>query len=347
MMRYLLAFTLATLFTVNTAQADQPLEADLVKRINQVIEKVRQRPLNSEDHTPWVIMHAVVPFEQNFTLLNRDTGKTVNAVDYLLTQAKFDGKRIYRDDNGIPRLPTRDITPGLRRSFLIQDHVDQYLYAYADAQVALSRQLVSEGGKVYSLQDKLEETRNGFHDRQEVGWTLVVLATYQAFDHQWQARNGKHYRTEDVMAIAIKRDPRRETEGGSHHLYGVAYCLERYLSQGGKLEGVWAEARDYLDKYLAQAKQWQQPSGELSAGVFRANRPSRSPRELVSITGHFLEWMSVAMTAEQLRQPWVVDALEALVSTMEEHPLNAFSDGGMYHAAHALIRIRDKAAPSH
>ena len=57
------------------------------------------------------------------------------------------------------------------------------------------------------------------------------------------------------MHLAIQRDPRRETDGGPHHLYGVAYALGKYLDQGGELVGVWKDAKKYLDKYVAITKE--------------------------------------------------------------------------------------------
>ena len=51
--------------------------------------------------------------------------------------------------------------------------------------------------------------------------------------------------------------------------------------------------------------------------------------------------MSLALTSEELGQDWVVKAIERLVTDMEKFPTEVFSDGGLYHAAHALRRIRE------
>ena len=310
----------------------------LSERIDKVIEKAHARPLRSDVNTPWVVMHAVVAFEKDLEVFDAEADKKRNAIDYLTRQAKYEGKLIYQDVEGVPTLMTRG--PG-DKSFLVQDHVDQYLFAYADAGVSLDREILSRKGRKFTVRDKLAFAKKGFREDQELGWTLVAVSTYVPFDEEWKADNGKKYRVEDVMRLAIGRDPRRETEGGPHHLYGVAYALRRYLDQGGKLKGTWKDAKKYLEKYAALSREYQQRDGAFSAAVFhRAARP-RTPRHLISTTGHALEWMSVAMAPDELKQEWVLKAIERLVVDLEKFPTEVFSDGGLYHAAHALRRFRD------
>ena len=49
-----------------------------------------------------------------------------------------------------------------------------------------------------------------------------------------------------------------------------------------------------------------------------------------------MEWLAVALTPEQLQEEWVCRGVEALVDMLGRQPLDAFSDGGLYHAAHAF-----------
>ena len=310
----------------------------LVVRMDKVIEKAHARPLRSDTNTPWVVMHAVVAFEKDLDVFDVETKKKVNAIDYLTRNAKFEGKMIYQDKAGIPTLKTRGRGD---KSFLVQDHVDQFLFAYADAGIPLDHEIISRSGTKFTVGDKLKFAKKGFREDQELAWTLVALATYVPFDKKWKASSGKEYDTEGVLKLAIQRDPRRETEGGPHHLYGIAYALRKYLDQGGKLRGTWKDAKKYLDKYVTISKQHQQEDGAFSAaGFYRSLRP-RTPRHLVSSTGHALEWMSIALSPEELKQDWVVKAIERLVTDMEKFPTEVFSDGGLYHAAHALRRIRE------
>ena len=47
------------------------------------------------------------------------------------------------------------------------------------------------------------------------------------------------------------------------------------------------------------------------------------------------------MPADELRQPWVRWAVARLCATLEQQPVDRFSDGGLYHAAHALRLYRN------
>lgn len=327
-------------FAAATRAAEPPVAdaelKSLLDRAGQVIEKVHGRELRSDKNTPWVIMHAVIAFEQNLDVIDAEKNQKVNAIEYLLTRATHEGRAIFRDIDGVPTLPPR------KEYFQVQDHVDQHLMAYADAGVGLDRSLIADSGKRYTIGDVLDAAKRGFKPDQELGWTLVATTTYMKFSETWMTADGQTRRIDDIMALAIRRDPRHETEGGPHHLYGVAYALQRYRRQHpGELTGVWAEARKYLDQYIDLAKRYQQEDGALSGMVFRRAAPPRTPRDMVSTTGHFLEWMSVAMDRQRLTEPWVLKAVGRLCDEMLDKPLDLFSDGGMYHAAHALRRWRD------
>jgi len=326
-------------FTIAGAPATAA-EPTLQQRIDAVIKKAHDRELRSDQHTPWVIMHAVIAFEKDMTVTDAQTGKTINAIDFLLTQATYDGKRIYRNDDGEPALPTRGISYGMKQSFKVQDHVDQFLMAFADAGVPLAAKLTADDGTTFTVADKLAAAKANLNDTQEVGWTLVAMSTYLTFDDQWKAKNGKTYDIETIMKIAVQRDTNRETEGGPHHLYGVAYALQHWQAQGGATEGTWADARDYLMRHVEIAKRHQQEDGSFSVAMFRGSALARTPRHLVWATGHTLEWLAISLTPEQLTEPWVTRAVTRLVEVMEKTPTDLLSDGGLYHAAHALRLYR-------
>ena len=333
-----LCFLLLAFLSLAGPSFARSVPTSLESRIDKVIEKAHARPLRSDANTPWVVMHAVVAFEDDLEVFDVESGGKLNAIDYLTHHAKFEDKMIYQDVMGVPTLKTRGKGD---KSFLVQDHVDQFLFAYADAGVKLDREIVSRTGRKFTVQDKLNFAKKGFREDQELGWTLVAVSTYVPFDEEWKADTGKKYRVEDVMRLAIQRDPRRETEGGPHHLYGVAYALGKYLDQGGELVGVWKDAKKYLDKYVAITKEYQQKDGAFSAAVFFRSARPRTPRQVISSTGHALEWMSVALSPNDLRQDWVLKAVDRLVIDMEKFPTEVFSDGGLYHAAHALRRFRE------
>jgi hypothetical protein len=327
-----------------TNAAESPPLSDLLERADVVIKRVQARELISERHTPWVIMHAVIAYEKEIDVHDSATKEKVNALEYLRTRAKYGGKRIFRvDAKGRPAMPTRGLRYGLKESFKVQDHADQFLMAFADAGVSLDDVIATEGGKNFKVADMLEASKSRLKKGQELGWTLVAWSQYLPMDGSWKAESGRSYSIENLVALAIKRDPRRETEGGPHHLYGIAIALEQYQREHeGELTGTWKAAREYLDRYVALARKNQQDDGQFSVAMFRSPRKADSPKQLVWATGHTIEWLCVALTAEQLKEPWVKRGVARLLQEMEKHPADAFSEGGLYHAVHALRRYKQE-----
>lgn len=347
----LLIFCLAT-----PALADKPVSPEM--RINAAIEKIRNRPLRTDQHTPWVIMHAAIAFEQKHTVATPE-GKTLNAIGFLLDGARDDEKntRLYHTQPGYPDIRTRGIAPGFRKSFILQDHVDQFLYCYADADVPLTakgKATEPDGSdQAFTVQDLLDASLRTFKPNQELGWTLVVTSHYLPIDKTWKTGDGAVIGIRDILILALRRDANRETEGGPHHLYGIAYALNEYqkANPGKPLEGPWKLARAYLDKHVAIVKEFQNEDGSFSSAMFRRKQRPPNARLMVWSTGHTIEWLTVALDAETLKEDWVRRAVLALADTINQaelksednpHKLKDLSEGGMYHAAHALIRWRDK-----
>ena len=130
--------------------------------------------------------------------------------------------------------------------------------------------------------------------------------------------------------------------GGTHRMVGVSMALNRHLAEGGELIGIWKEADDKLRDCIEKAQRNQQPNGTLSTNYFE--RPGNSPDIGVQInaTGHTLELLTYAMTTEQLREPWVVRAVERLCDLFEMTRHETVECGRLYHAAHGLVLYRHR-----
>jgi hypothetical protein len=213
--------------------------------------------------------------------------------------------------------------------------------AFADADVPLTQAIIADGGRQFDVEDMLDASKKTFSPTQELGWTLVAMTHYLGTDKSWLTASGDTFSVSDVLALAAKRNINRETEGGPHHLYGMAYALKSHTGTGGKLVAAWKMGRDYLDHHIKLAKKYQRPDGSFSARMFRDSRQADSSRQLVWATGHMLEWLSLALTPAQLQEDWITRAVARMVKEINTAELSTLSDGGMYHAAHALRRYRD------
>lgn len=306
------------------------------------LAKVRSRKLSSTDNTPWVAMHAVIAFEKEMEVTSVAAGKSVNAIEYLCNEATYDGKRIFRAIGGRPVLPTRDLTFGLTQSYVVQDHVDQYLYAFAGAGVPLGQKITADDGTPFTVADMVSASKLGFRPTQELGWTLVALPIYEGIGTSFTNDQGNTYSMSDLIGLAAQRVSSQEAEAGTHHLYGVAFALDAHLKAGGTLDGNWLTARRYLDWHITRARETQKADGSFDMAAFGNWQEADSPSLRVWGTGHMLEWLYFALSVEQLREDWITRALKRVTADLLNFETSVFSDGGFYHAAHAL-KLHQKA----
>jgi hypothetical protein len=324
------AFAVATASWQVTSEPQTARTADrasLSERIDGVIAKVKARKLRSDQQTPWVIMHAAIAFKSGATVYDAESGEEVEAIDFLLTRAKYENELMFRVVDGTPTLP---------RVPAVEHHADQYLMMLALADISQRRMLRAGPGERYRVADLIEAAKLGFQDDQEVGWTLVALSTYLSFDDKWRAANGQMYEIADILARGIEKDPRQEAEGGTHHLFGVSYAYRKHARDHVELNGVWRDAKMYLDGHVQTVRRFQLDDGAFSAGLLKEQKYPKSPSDLVFSTGHTLEWLAFALSKKELAKPWVERAVQRICQEIELHPLDAFSDGGIYHAVNAL-----------
>ena len=60
----------------------------------------------------------------------------------------------------------------------------------------------------------------------------------------------------------------------------------------------------------------------------------------MSTTGHVFEFLAMGMTDEELKQPWMTEAANALCGLFEETREMPVECASLYHAAHGLILYR-------
>jgi hypothetical protein len=303
--------------------------------IEQALAKVKGKQLRGDQDSPWVIMHGVIAFGKDLDVYDAVKHEKVNAIEFLLNRATVRGKRIFKDRAGGPDLPVG------KQSVLVQAHVDQYLMSLADAGVPLDYKLTTDTGRIFTVADLLNRSRRHFKASDELAYTLVALSTYMPLSEQWTTDEGEKYLIEKIVELAVYRDPRIETCEGTHHLYGVAYALAKYRAQGGRDKEVWTKAQNYVRNYVEQARSFQQEDGAFSGAGFHGSFAPVSPRNMMDTSGHTLEWLTVALSADELQEPWVRKAVRHLCEEILRHPLKDFNDGGLYHAAHALRRYRE------
>ena len=308
----------------------------MASNVKAALLKVQGRNLNSRDHTPWTINSALFALGKNLDISVIESGKTLKAAEYLCTEARYANQRIYRTLNGFPALPTRDISYGMTESFKIQDHVDQFLSVLGEVGIPATQQIIGDDGTTYTVADLERASEKGFRPSQELGWSLISLAVYNGLDKPFTNDQGQTYTISDILTLAIQRDTSMEARWGAHHLYAMAYLLQMRMNAGGTFDAPWVNSRSYLDRHVRLGRQYQQADGAFSGNMFSGSSYPATPDDLLETTGHMMLWLNVALNPDQLREDWIVRAVNRLAVEIINKDFAMFGESGIYMSAHAL-----------
>src|SRR5690606_12528566 len=129
----------------------------------------------------------------------------------------------------------------------------------------------------------------------------------------WTDSSGKSWSIADLVQIEVDQGLEGAACGGSHRLIGLAMALNRHKKQGRAVEGPWAAAEKLIQEQgIANSRKFQNPNGVFSANYF--SRPGSSPdlAENLGTSGHTLEFLTLALDDEQLREPFMMHAANYL-----------------------------------
>ena len=130
--------------------------------------------------------------------------------------------------------------------------------------------------------------------------------------------------------------------GGTHRLFGLTWAYHLHLKRGGKKEGVWKDTADKLQFYKERAHSLQNPDGSFSTDYFKGPAKKADPQLRIGTTGHTVEWLSLAMTDEELKSRWMQEAVHALAMMILNMGDQSVESGSLYHAAHGLHLYYDR-----
>src|SRR5262249_38621348 len=106
--------------------------------------------------------------------------------------------------------------------------------------------------------------------------------------------------------------------------------------------GGWKAADDTIQKYLGEAKKFQNPNGSFSSNYLERAGSVPDAALTLNTSGHVFEFVAVALPDEQLRAPWMKQAAANLCSLIRKTKGMSVECGGLYHAAHGMIVYRER-----
>jgi hypothetical protein len=317
------------------APAPIPILAAHKDRIDAVLKHVRQRDLLT-DHGFWTIFHGILGMGPNDAmLLNPVTKKRVNAVDYIASGGSIRGLEFIPKADGVEVITM----PG---SIIGQGHQDDFLSVLTAWDLPRDKKFLVNG-RDYTFDDFIRQARAhaSVTNNEELSWTIIIVSQYYGPDHRWTNNRGESLNVEDMARYELGQ-PIADSPvcGGTHRLFGLTWAYYLHRKAGGKKEGVWKQVADTIADYEGRARQFQNPDGSFSTRYLEGPDDVQDTQLRIASTGHILEWLALAMTDAQLRQPWVEKAADALTLMILENSFESLDGGALYHAAHGLELYR-------
>ncbi len=327
-----------------SAQAGKSSEDALRDRLDAALEFTCQnRRLDVSEQNAWQIIHGALAFGKDFTVLA--DGKDVSVIEYAMSGGKMNGWNLEKGDlldAKTGRYGVRaKVEPGTMAG---QGHSDQWMGYLADCHLKPDQEIIVEGEK-RTLEDYIRQIELDVyraHNR-EFSWTLMGLTAYRPSKHYWVAGDGTTWSIEKMVEEELSYNTDESPCGGTHRLYGLTMARNRHLAGGGQLTGIWKKCDDRIRAEVERAKQSLNPDGSLSSRYLE--RPASHPditAWMVS-AGHVFEFLSAAVTDEQLHEPWMQTAALRLCEQFEKTKHVEVECDRLFHAAHGLVVFRNRA----
>jgi hypothetical protein len=302
----------------------------VLQRLDLAIAQVRARQLRT-DNGFWTVFHGILGLGPSVMLEDPLTGRKVNALDYMASGGKIPGMHF------IPTADGLDVETG-PGTFEKQGHQDQFIAEMVEWNVAPERKF-RVGGKDYTFGDFLRYSKAHASAtmNQELEWALVIIGTHYGTDAEWTNAYGEKVRFEDLVRAELDKDLDKAACGGTHLLFGLTWVYHLHCQHGGKPVGVWKDVADRIATYKRKAREAQTPDGTFSTDFFKERTNAPDVNRRINTTGHVLEWLALAMTDDELKEPWVQEAANALAMLFLGNDHTPLEGGGMYHAVHGML----------
>jgi hypothetical protein len=218
-----------------------------------------------------------------------------------------------------------------------EHHLDQFLATCAEIGAPLSLSIESNFGPV-TVGELLDASRRNFESSQELNWTLAAYCVYLPEEPEWTNRFGELCSYQSIVTSILALSPDEGSCGGSHNQLAVAHFLNS-PSAAEASSSLRRQCEDYLARASHLLEQAQLPNGAWTplwakdpSEVAKGSAIAISGDDLVRITGHHLEWISIAPTTLRPSSACRARALQFLIAALQranvatiEHDYCAYS----------------------
>ncbi len=292
------------------------------------INQVRDRQLLISNSF-WTIFHGILGNGVDTTLLNPETNQKVPAVEYISAGGEIRGLRFLVTKHGL------DVQLG--PPFIGQGHQDQYIAEMAQWGMKADQPFMVNGKDyTYDAFVRHAEKRATVKGDQELSWTILILAQFRGTNYTWTNERGEALTFDDIVRYELNQPIHDAACGGTHRLFGLTWAYHLHMLNGGKKEGVWLDVEKRIAEQVEGAKKYRNADGSFSSKYLKEPGSTTDLQTRISTSGHVLEWLALALTDAQLKEPWMESSATALARMIGDSADKSIESGGLYHATHGL-----------
>ncbi|MBA4019454.1 MAG: hypothetical protein C0483_19995 [Pirellula sp.] len=312
------------------SKSEVPLTPELQllkKRVQAALAMYYQNwTLNTQEHSPWEVMHAIVAYGVDTKLITNGGRDTTTAIGHLCYSGVCRNQPILTIRNG-ELYALRG--PG------VQGHPGQFLAILAQSYLQRDYPLYV-GGERYTLEDLIQAEMRDCEAGTELTFKLISLMHYLPSDAKWTNFQGQPWSLDRLVREEIVQPVRGAACGGTHRLMGLSYAVRKREQRGEPINGIYLEAKKYIDQYHKYTFSLQNPDGSFSTQWFVRREARNDIDRRMQTTGHVLEWLAFSLTDEQLRDPRVVKAVKYVTDILLHEHYTQWEVGHLGHGLHAL-----------
>ena len=328
--------------TETPAKQPTPVVAEpvdpLMQLVNEAIEVSGRRyltPDGARPHTPWQIIHGTLAYRQDYLLKMAD-GRKVSALDWLSSGVSYQGESLFQ------KTPYGGRAHPFIQAYWFEGHPTQFMAYLTMCRLPLKHEFKTAQGETITVADIVNNAKMEVNRKEEMTWTLWALAHYLEPDAQWVSKTGEPWSIEELVKMEIQNTVYDGPCGGTHSLFATAYARNSYLQTRRPLRGLWLEADQKIQRFVAEARSLQNGDGSFSIHFFKGPGYSNDFNTRITSSGHMIEWLMVALPQSRLSEPWIQNGVRCLAQDLITNKSVNAECGPLYHAVDGLQIYRER-----
>jgi len=208
---------------------------------------------------------------------------------------------------------------------------------------------IKAGNESRTLANLIETEKQNCVHGQNLAMTLVGLSFYLRPDDRWKNVLGEDWSLERLVAEELSRRADQSQVDVTNQLLGLSAAVQMFKESGNPLSGPLADAQTQIETYQRFIFSVQNSDGTWHPMFFVNKGTSNDADGVLFATAHILRFLVFSLPKEQLSDPHVTKAVNAVATMISRKPANVplsqLSDKqleGITVGLHALKIYRDR-----